>query len=242
VSDANRLLIRDASPLQGLRPLTEREIFDDLAITKQEPIGKSSATPFGRVFQANPSMQVYNNFISIHKVSLGLASPFRPSPSSFLDVLLHFPNTTIGAGCWKAFGLNAHDLRIKIVGDGNHIIAIDCSEELLERLSCGFHGQIIAMLNIGLNSTSVPSLGFQPATFTCLPCCIFCDGSEEEAMTINDLPAIMGTVLIVAGLALVGIYTRFRTGGSERSVQAGALLIVVGAVLLGLSIFVPRAK
>jgi hypothetical protein len=67
-------------------------------------------------------------------------------------------------------------------------------------------------------------------------------GSEEEAMTINDLPAIMGTVLIVAGLALVGIYTRFRTEGSDRSVQAGALLIVVGAVLLGLSLFVPRAK
>src|ERR1700727_1165106 len=62
-------------------------------------------------------------------------------------------------------------------------------------------------------------------------------GSEEEAMTINDLPAIMGTVLIVAGLALVGIYTRFRTEGSDRSVQAGALLIVVGAVLLGLSLF-----
>jgi hypothetical protein len=52
-------------------------------------------------------------------------------------------------------------------------------------------------------------------------------------MTINDLPAIMGTVLIVAGLALVGIYTRVRTEGSEKSVQAGALLIVVGAVLLG---------
>jgi hypothetical protein len=68
------------------------------------------------------------------------------------------------------------------------------------------------------------------------------DRSEEEAMTINDLPAVMGTVLIVAGLALVGIYTRFRTEGSEKSVQAGALLIVVGAVLLGLSLFVPHAK
>jgi hypothetical protein len=67
-------------------------------------------------------------------------------------------------------------------------------------------------------------------------------GTEEEAMTINDLPTIMGTVLIIAGLALVGIYTRFRTEGSEKSVQAGALLIVVGAVLLGLSLFVPHAK
>jgi hypothetical protein len=64
---------------------------------------------------------------------------------------------------------------------------------------------------------------------------------EEEAMTITDLPAIMGTVLIVAGLALVGIYTSSRKEGSEKSVQAGALLIVVGAVLLGLSLFVPHA-
>lgn len=67
-------------------------------------------------------------------------------------------------------------------------------------------------------------------------------GNEEEAMTMNDLPTIMGTVLIVAGLALVGIYTRFRTDGSEKSVQAGAFLIVVGAVLLGLSLFLPHAR
>ena len=59
-------------------------------------------------------------------------------------------------------------------------------------------------------------------------------------MTINDLPAIMGTVLIVAGLALVGIYTKFRTTeGSEKSIQAGALLIVAGAVLLGCRIRYP---
>jgi hypothetical protein len=30
---------------------------------------------------------------------------------------------------------------------------------------------------------------------------------EGEAMSINDLPTIMGTVLIVAGLALVGVST-----------------------------------
>jgi uncharacterized membrane protein HdeD (DUF308 family) len=61
-------------------------------------------------------------------------------------------------------------------------------------------------------------------------------------MTINDLPAIMGTVLIVAGLVLVVIYTRLRAEGSDKGVQAGALLIVVGAALLGLSLFVPHAK
>ena len=52
---------------------------------------------------------------------------------------------------------------------------------------------------------------------------------------------LIRAVLIVAGLALVGVYTRFRGEGSEKSVQAGALLIVVGAVLLGLSLFVPHA-
>jgi len=61
-------------------------------------------------------------------------------------------------------------------------------------------------------------------------------------MTIYDLPAIMGTILIVAGLALVGIYARSRTGNSEKNVQAGALLVVVGAVLLGLSLWVPHAR
>jgi len=64
-------------------------------------------------------------------------------------------------------------------------------------------------------------------------------------MTINDLPAIMaimGTVLIVAGLALVAIYTQLSTERVENSVQAGVLLIVVGAVLLGVSLFVPHVK
>lgn len=63
-----------------------------------------------------------------------------------------------------------------------------------------------------------------------------------KAMSIDDLPAIMGTVLIVAGLALVGVSTWSRAEGSEKTTQVGALIIVVGAFLLGLSIFVPRGK
>ena len=59
---------------------------------------------------------------------------------------------------------------------------------------------------------------------------------------ISDLPAIMGTVLIVAGLALIGISAWRRADGSEKAVQAGAFIIVVGAFLLGVSIFVPHAK
>jgi len=61
-------------------------------------------------------------------------------------------------------------------------------------------------------------------------------------MTINDLPAIMGAVLIVVGIAMVGVYTWLRTAGSEKSTQAGALMIVVGAFLLGLSLFFPHGK
>ena len=140
MSDANRLSIRDAGPLAGLRPFSEREIFNDLALAKHEAIGKAAANPFCRVFQANPSMEVYDDFVSVHQESLGIASTFRPSPSAFHDMRLHFRGTTIGAGCWEAFRLNAYDFRIKIFSDGRHVVAIDRGEELLERLSCGFHG------------------------------------------------------------------------------------------------------
>src|SRR5882757_598941 len=85
-------------------------------------------------------MQVYDDSISIHQESLGIATPFRPSPTTFRDVLLHFPNTAIGAGRRKALGLNAHDLRMKIFSNGRQVVAIDRSEESLERFSCGFHG------------------------------------------------------------------------------------------------------
>ena len=61
-------------------------------------------------------------------------------------------------------------------------------------------------------------------------------------MTMNDLPALMGTVLIVAGLALVGVYIWVRTEWREKGTQVGALIIVVGAFLLGVSIFGPHAR
>jgi hypothetical membrane protein len=61
-------------------------------------------------------------------------------------------------------------------------------------------------------------------------------------MSVDDLPAIMGTVLIVAGLALVGVSAWPRAEGSEKTTQVGALIIVVGAFLLGLSIFVLHGK
>jgi hypothetical protein len=61
-------------------------------------------------------------------------------------------------------------------------------------------------------------------------------------MTISDLPAIMGTLLIVVGTVMVGVFAWRRREGSGRSTEAGALLVVVGAVLLGLSLFVSHGK
>ena len=60
-------------------------------------------------------------------------------------------------------------------------------------------------------------------------------------MTTSDLPAIMGAMLIVAGLGLVGASTLSRATKNDRTTQAGALIIIVGAILVGLSIFVPHA-
>jgi hypothetical protein len=42
-----------------------------------------------------------------------------------------------------------------------------------------------------------------------------------EAMSINDLPAIMGTVLIVAGLSLVGVSTWSRADGVKSPLRPG---------------------
>jgi len=61
-------------------------------------------------------------------------------------------------------------------------------------------------------------------------------------MTVNDLPAIMGTVLIVAGIVMVGVHGWLRTEGRGNSIEAGAFLTVVGAVLLGLSLFFPHGR
>lgn len=61
-------------------------------------------------------------------------------------------------------------------------------------------------------------------------------------MSVNDLPVIMGTVLIVAGLALVAINTWSGADKSDRTARAGALIIIVGAFLLGVSVFVPHGK
>jgi len=61
-------------------------------------------------------------------------------------------------------------------------------------------------------------------------------------MTSSDLPAIMGTVLIVVGIVMVGVCTWLRTESSDKSTQAGALMIVVGAVLLAVSLFFPHGK
>ena len=84
-------------------------------------------------------MEVDDDFVSILQELFWLAVSFGPSPASYRDVLLDFRDSTIGAGCRKALGLNAHNLRIKIPGDRLHVIAIDCGEEIFQCFSFGAH-------------------------------------------------------------------------------------------------------
>ena len=131
LGDACGGIIFNAGPPEGVYPFPKGEILGDLGIAKNEAVSKSSANPVSRVLQADPNMDVHDNFVSIHQELLGLAGSFGPGPASFCDVLLHFRDTTISASGWEALRFNAHNLRIKILRDGLHVIAIDCSEELL---------------------------------------------------------------------------------------------------------------
>jgi hypothetical protein len=140
IARADFRLVFDAGPLKGLCPFPERAVFDYLATAKHEAIGKSSANPFGRILETYPGMEIHDNFIAIRQEPFGLACSFGPSTTPLRDVLLHFRNTTISPGCRKALWLDAYDLRIEIPDKSLHVIAIDCSEELLEYFICGVHG------------------------------------------------------------------------------------------------------
>src|SRR5688500_4807069 len=85
-------------------------------------------------------MEVYDNLISILEELLRITASFGPSTTSFPDVLLHFRDTAIGARCWIALGFDAHNLRIEILDDGLHVIAIDRSEEVFEYFDFRAHG------------------------------------------------------------------------------------------------------
>ena len=125
-------LVIYACPLHCLCSCREREISDDLGVTKFERVGESSADPFGRIFQSDPGVEVHDDFGSILEEPLRVAGPFCPSVTSVPDVRLHFLDTPIGAGGWKALGFDPQNLWIKIFDDGLHVVAIDCREELLE--------------------------------------------------------------------------------------------------------------
>src|SRR5512134_3675486 len=104
------LLLFNSGPLEGIPPFSKGEILDDLASTKHETIRKTSANPIRRVPQADPNMEIYNDFVCIREKFLGLAGSLGPCPATFRNVLLHFRDTTIRARCWEAFGLNAYNL------------------------------------------------------------------------------------------------------------------------------------
>src|SRR5215208_4016838 len=113
-------IIFNTGPPEGVPPFPKREILGNLAIAKHETIRKTSANPVSRVLQADPNMEINNDFVPISQKFLGLAGSLGPCPASFANVLLDFGDTMIGTGCRKALGLDAHNLRIKILGYALH--------------------------------------------------------------------------------------------------------------------------
>jgi hypothetical protein len=104
----------NSGPLEGIQLFSKGAIVGDLAIAKHETIRKASVNPVSRVLQADPNMEINNDFVPLGQKFLGLAGSLGPCPASFRKVLLDFRDTTIGTGCRKALGLDAHNLRVTL--------------------------------------------------------------------------------------------------------------------------------
>jgi hypothetical protein len=135
-----RRLIFDRGPREGVRPLPEGKILDDLAVAKHETIGKAPANPIGRACQLDLGVEENDHLVPLHQELFRVAAAFGPCPASLPDVLLHRNGAAVGAGGRKSLGLDAHDLRIKIPGDRLHVIAINCGEKFFECFRFGAHG------------------------------------------------------------------------------------------------------
>ena len=94
-------------------------------------------------------MEVHDDLLTIDEELLWLAGSFSPGSTSLPDVLLDFGNTSIGTSCWKAFGFDANNLRIKVSNRGVHIVAIYCFEEFFECfdfVAHWFHAELTLLL------------------------------------------------------------------------------------------------
>jgi hypothetical protein len=146
----------NSSPREGIQLFSKGEILGDLAIAKHETIRKTSANPVSRVLQANLNMEIHKDFVPIRQKFLGLAGSLGPCPASFGNVLLDFRDTTIGTGCRKALGLDAHNLRVKIRCYAVHVIAIDCGEKLFQYFSFGVHRSPAEAMQVARPNKSPP--------------------------------------------------------------------------------------
>ena len=72
------LLFFNPGPLEGIPPFPKGDVVDDLAITKDEAIRKASVNPIRRILQADPNMEIYNDFVSMREKFLGLAGSLGP--------------------------------------------------------------------------------------------------------------------------------------------------------------------
>ena len=132
MADLNYLMRFNSCPLEGLSPFSKGAIVDDLASAKHETIRKACVNPVQRVLEADPNMEINHDFVPMDQKFLGFAGSLRPCPAAFRNVRLDLRDTPISLGCRKAPGLDAHNLRVKILCDAWHVIAIDCGEKLFQ--------------------------------------------------------------------------------------------------------------
>jgi hypothetical protein len=70
----------NSGPREGIQLFSKGEIVGDLAIAKHETIRKTSANPVSRVLQADPNMEIHNDFVPIRQKLLGSQVPSAQVP------------------------------------------------------------------------------------------------------------------------------------------------------------------
>jgi hypothetical protein len=84
-------------------------------------------------------VQVDDDRVSLDQERFGLAAPLGPRAAPAPHLVLHFRDAAIGAAGWKPVELDAHDLWIEVPGDGLHVVTVDRTEELPQRVDFGVH-------------------------------------------------------------------------------------------------------
>lgn len=114
--------------------------MDDFAVAELETVGKAAAGPFGCIMKADPGVEEDDDFVSVLEELFGFAGSFGPTGTAPRDVAAHVADAVI-CGCGgEVFRFGADDLWMEILGNGLHVISVDCLEELFDGMCFGGHG------------------------------------------------------------------------------------------------------